>query len=139
MRIDIEYIKNLLEVVLDHDKPDFRIDHKDIAPLWRNDDEKLDNLVFHMEILKDQGLIENASGSGGIGFRRMGNGGFTVSVIPLRLTAKGHQFAADLSKPGVIEKLKTSFKDSGPSEVVKVAFSLGAKVLEKKLEDALSG
>jgi hypothetical protein len=137
MRIDIEYIKNLLDVALDHDHPDFRIDHKDIKPLWQGDDEKLNKLVFHMEILEDQGLIENSINSNGIGFRRMSSGGFTVSIIPLRLTANGHQFASDLSKPGVIEQLTTSFKDAGPSEAVKVVFALGKKALEKKLESIM--
>ena len=136
MRIEIEYLKRLLDVVLEHDKPDFCIDHEDIKPLWI-DDEKLNKLVFHMEILEDQGLIESTVNSQGIGFRRMGSGGFTVSIIPLRLTAEGHQFASDLSKPGVIDKLKTSFKDVGPSEAVKVVFALGKKALAKRLEDAL--
>lgn len=137
MRIEIEYLKNMLDIVLEHDQPDFRIDHEDIEPLWINDNEKLNKLVFHMEIMEDQGLIESSINSQGIGFRRMGNGGFTVSIIPLRLTAQGHQFASDLSKPGVIDKLKTSFKDAGPGEAVKVVFALGKKALEKKLEDVL--
>lgn len=137
MRIDIEYIKNLLGIVLDYDHPDFRIDISGIKPLWVNDDEKLNSLVFHMEILEDQGLIESSIDSEGLGFRRMGSGSFGVSVKPLRLTAKGHQFASDLSKPGVLEQLTTSFKDLGPSETVKVVFKLGAKVLDQKLSALL--
>jgi len=137
MKVDIEYIKNLLDVVLEHDHPDFRIDLEGIKPLWHGDDEKLKKLIFHMEILEDQYLIESAINSNGIGFGRVSNGDFTISIIPLRLTAQGHQFASDLSKPGVIEQLTTSFKDSGPSEAVKVVFALGKKVLEKKLEAAM--
>lgn len=136
MKIDIEYIKSLLDIILEHDQPDFRIDHNKIKPLWLND-EKLNTLVFHMEILEDQNLIESSTNMQGIGFQRMGNGGFTVSVIPLRLTAQGHQFAADLCKPGVIEQLATSFKEAGPNEVVKIVFALGKKALEKKLEGLL--
>ena len=136
MRVDIQYIKNLLDTILDHDQPDFKINHKDIKPLWEND-EKLHVLVFHMEILEDQGLIENTINSSGIGFRRMGNGSFTVASVPLRLTAQGHQFASDLSKPGVIEALKESFRDSGPGETIKVVFALGKKALENKLEGLL--
>lgn len=137
MRIDIEYLKGLLEIVLDHDHPDFRIDHKDIKPMWENDDDRLKKFVFHMEILEDQGLIQSSTKSAGIGFNRMGSGGFTVTIKPLRLTAQGHQFAADLSKPGVFDQLKTSFKDAGPSETVKIVFALGKKALEKKLEDSI--
>jgi hypothetical protein len=138
MRIEVEYLKDFLEIALDHDEPYFRLDHKDIKPLWFNDDKKLNKLVFHMEILRDQGLIENASGSGSLGFQRMGNGGYTVSIIPLRLTAQGHQFAADLAKPGVIEQLKKSFIDSGPTEVVKIVLALGGKILDKKLDGMIN-
>ena len=136
MKIDIEYIKSLLDIILEHDQPDFRIDHNKIKPLWLND-EKLNTLVFHMEILEDQNLIESSTSLQGIGFKRMGNGSFTVSIIPLRLSAAGHQFASDLSKPGVLEQLTTSFKDLGPSEVVKVVFALGKKAVEKKLSSLL--
>lgn len=123
-----------MDVVLEHDEPDFRIDHKDIEPLWKNDDAKLNKLVFHMEILEDQGLIESTTNLPGIGFRRMGGGGYLPSIIPLRLTAQGHQFAADLTKPGVIEQLATSFKDAGPKEAVNIVLALGKKIVEKKME-----
>jgi len=63
MRVDIEYIKTLLDIVLDHDQPDFCIDHEIIKPLWLNDDDKLNKLVFHMEILENQSLIENSINS----------------------------------------------------------------------------
>ena len=136
MKIDFQYIKDFLDIVLLHDHPDFKINHKDIKPLWETD-EQLNQLVFHLEIMEDQGLIESSTGSNGIGFRRMSDGQFTVSIIPLRLTAAGHQFAADLSKPGVFEKVKTTFKDAGPTEAVKVVFALGKKALENQLEDLL--
>ena len=135
MRIDIEYIKGLLDVILDHDHPDFRIDILGIKPLWFNDDEKLKLLVFHMEILEDQNIIESSSSLKGLGFKRMGNGSFSVILKPLRLTAKGHQFVSDLSKLGVLKQLKTSFNDIGPSEMVKVVFKLSGKALDKKLSE----
>ena len=138
MRIDIEYIKFFLDAVLDHDKPDFGLDIEKIKPLWVGDDEKLNKLIFHMEILEDQDLIESSIETTGIGFRRMGGGGgFTVSIIPLRLTAKGHQFSSDLSKPGVIDKLTTTFKDSGPTETVKVVFALGKNFIDSQLKSLI--
>ena len=133
MKIDLEYIKEILEIILEHEHPDFRIDHPKLKPMWLNDDDKLNKLVFHMEILEDQNIIESSISSPGLGFNRMGNGGIAVSVKALRLTAQGHQFASDLSKPGVIEKLTTSFKELGPSEAVKVVFELGKKSLDIKL------
>ncbi|MEI8609347.1 DUF2513 domain-containing protein [Enterovibrio sp. Hal110] len=137
MRIDIEYIKKILDAVQNHDKPDFTINLDEIKPLWVNN-EKLDKLVFHMEIMEDQGLIESSTNISGIGFQRMGGrGGFSVSIIPLRLTARGHQFASDLSKPGVIEKLTTTFKDAGPTETVKVVFALGKNFIDSQLKGLL--
>ncbi|USD22151.1 DUF2513 domain-containing protein [Microbulbifer variabilis] len=134
MRIDIEYLKELLGIILDHDKPDFNIGLDKINPLW-NDDDKLNKLVFHLEILNDQGLIKSTNGSSSLGFRRASDGSVMVGVIPLRLTADGHQFASDLSKPGVLEKLKTSFQDSGPTETVKLVFALGKKAIDRKLAE----
>lgn len=133
MKIDIQYIKELLDIILQNDHPDFKINHEKIKPLWETD-EKLNNLVFHMEILKDQGLIESSINANNIGFNRLSNGSFTVAITPLRLTAPGHQFASDLSKPGVFQTLASSFKEAGPKELVKVTFSLGKKALEKQLE-----
>ena len=135
MRVSIEYIKNFLELVLESDHPDFNLNNENFKCFIVNDIE-LNKLVFHLEILEDQGLLQNSSNKiQGIGFSRSGSGDLRVSIIPLRLTAQGHQFASDLVKPGVVEKLKTSFKDSGPSETVKIVFALGKKALEKKLAE----
>ncbi|MGR5062006.1 hypothetical protein [Photobacterium sp. DNB22_13_2] len=137
MKIDIEYIKNFLELVLENNHPDFKLNQDSFKGFISTDDE-LHKLVFHLEILEDQGLLKNSSNNlQGIGFSRSGCGSFSVSIIPLRLTAQGHQFASDLVKPGVIETLKTSFKDAGPSETVKAVFSLGKKALEKKLAELI--
>ena len=137
MRIDITYIKELLDIILDHDSPDFNINHPKIAPLWHEDGEPLNKFVFHMEILEDQDLIESSTKNPGLGFKRFSNGEYGVSVIPLRLTADGHQFAADLNKPGVLEQLRTTFKDLGPAETVKIAFRLAGKATDKLLSKYL--
>ena len=132
MKIDIQYLKNFLDVILENDHPDFDLRHPHIMPLWVDDD-KANLLIFHMEILADQGLIESSSSRDSIGFRRLANGEFIVSIIPLRLTASGHQFASDLAKPGVFKQLTTTFKDLGPAETVKATFKLGAKAFENRL------
>ncbi|GLO64212.1 hypothetical protein MACH09_47200 [Vibrio sp. MACH09] len=135
MRIDYEYLNNFLKLVLDNETGDFSLSTEPFKALWPNDDEAaIDKLVFHLEILADQGCIESAlTKKEGIGFRRTG-AGFIISIIPLRLTAQGHQFASDLTKPGVIEQLKSAFSDAGPNEAVKVVFSLGKNALDKKLK-----
>ena len=50
MRIEIQYIKDFLEIVLALDQPDFHFEHGKIRPLWDNL-EKRNKFVFHMEIL----------------------------------------------------------------------------------------
>jgi len=141
MRIDMVYLKEFLDIVLENDHPDFRIDRGKLSLLWTDDDmdnnEKLNKLVFHMEILEDQGLIENSTKLEGIGFHRFGNGTFHISPRPLRLTAQGHQFASDLIKPGVIELLTTEFKEAGPTDAVEFVFALGKKILNKKLGELI--
>lgn len=135
MRIDYEYLNNVLTLILDSGKSDFKLNVAPFQALWPKDDEQaLDKLVFHLEILADQNCLESTlTKKDCIGFRRTGSG-WIVSIIPLRLTAHGHQFAADLTKPTVIDQLKTSFSDAGPNEVVKIAFALSKNVLEKKLK-----
>ena len=135
MRIDYEYLNNFLTLLLENGKSDFKLNDLPFQTLWpQNDKQALDKLVFHLEILADQNCLESAlTKKGSIGFKRTGSG-WNVSIIPLRLTANGHQFAADLTKPTVIEQLKTSFSDAGPNEAVKIAFSLSKQVLEKKLK-----
>ena len=135
MRVDFEYIKDFLTLVLDNEELDFILDQDAFKSLHEDSDAKK-KLVFHLEILEDQNLIESVSNNiDGIGFKRFGRNEVVISFIPLRLTAQGHQFAADLVKPGVFEKLESSFKEVGPTEAVKVVFSLAKQALDKKLAE----
>lgn len=140
MRIDIDYIINILNLISENNHPDVRIDIPGMKELWddhKHSQEKLKKFIFHMEILKDQSLIESSIGKPGIGFTRLSGGLFSIGIMPLRLTADGHQFASDLSKPGVVDTLISSFKDAAPSEKIKIVFALGKKIIDKKLEDIL--
>lgn len=136
MRIDYDYLSTFLTLVLDNETGDFKLGAAPFKALWPDDDElALDKLVFHLEILADQGCIESTlTKKEGIGFRRTGSG-WIISIIPLRLTAQGHQFASDLTKPGVIDQLKSAFADAGPQEAVKVVFALGKSAIDKKLKE----
>lgn len=138
MRIDYEYMKRLLDAIQNYDHPDFRIDLPEILPLWKNgdDDKNKGKFVFHMEILEDQGFVKSSSErSPGLSFKRLNDGSIVFGAKPLRLTAEGHDFASALSKTGVLNQLKTAFKDAGPREAVKIALSMGAKAFEKKLDE----
>ncbi|MDP2502624.1 hypothetical protein BCT47_16395 [Vibrio splendidus] len=135
MRIDFEYIKDFLTLILNNEELDFNLGQEEFKLLYRDSDAKK-KMVFHLEILADQHLIESVSTKiDGIGFQRVSQGKVVISTIPLRLTALGHQFAADLVKPGVFDKLESSFKEVGPTEAVKVVFGLAKQALDKKLSE----
>ncbi len=133
MRIDHQYTKNILDIILKVNHPDFDINHSEIKPLWESSEDSKNKFVFHMEILVDQGLVQSSTPLG-VGLLRNGDGSIRLSARPLRLTADGHQFASDLSSPGVFKHLTTTFKDLGPSEFVKATFKLSAKAFENKIE-----
>ena len=136
MRVDISYIKDILDRVLDQNKADFNLNL--IKEFWPDgDDEKREKLVFHMEIMQDQGLIERSIEGEGIGFRKSfcgSNYTYDISLVPLRLTAAGHDFAAALNKPGVIDSLMNTFKDAGPGETVKAVFKISGNILDNQLK-----
>jgi hypothetical protein len=135
VRVDFEYIKDFLELVLNNEKLDFWLNQEQFKPLWADSGSK-EKMVFHLEVLEDLGVVESVSNkTHGIGFQRVGHNQVKLIFIPLRLTAMGHQFAADLVKPGVFEKLVSNFKDAGPKEAIKVVFDLGRRILDKKLAD----
>jgi hypothetical protein len=56
---------------------------------------------FHMMILTDQGFIEQDDGDPGFGLTKSMDGHLSWSVLPLRLTASGHQFIEALSNKEV--------------------------------------
>ncbi len=134
MRINIEYLKDLLAAIQDHDMPDFYLNDEGISHFYGDKPDEINNAIFHLEILRDEGLLQNSSGGSDIGFKRGADGYITPSDIQLRLTSQGHQFAADLCKPGVFEQLNTTFRDLGPGETVKAVFKLGAKAVDAKLQ-----
>ena len=118
MKIDIEYVKNILDTIHNHDKADFTIRLFDA--LWGEG--KIDEnhkFVFHLEILHDQGFLVSTSTMSSVGIRRSGSEDYVFSIVPLRLSAKGHEYAAALNKPEVFKILKEKFNNEGPVEFMK--------------------
>lgn len=143
MKIDYDYLKAVLDFAQSSPTPSFNISDQ-MPHLWHKentrspDDEKLGKLIFHLELLADDRLIESVHNTThGIGFGLTGDGQYVLSVIPLRLTSAGHDFIASLNREGVLEQMKSEFNNAGPGEIVKIAFSLGSKVLENKLQKLL--
>lgn len=134
MRIDYDYIEVMLNRVLDH--PEAQFDLKLFGDLWDEESKKV-TFIFHLEILDDLNIIENTTGTGGLGVIRSKNEVSIGSMFPLRLTANGHDFAAALTKAGVLETLKTTFKDAGPSEMIKATFGMASKIAEAQIKKAM--
>lgn len=122
MKIDHDYLKKILEGFEAAERTT-----TDLNKLASNglphDDENLDNLVFHMEILEDEGMIE-AIHSDGIGFGRVSGGGIVISIIPLRLTSSGHKFLANTRQPGVWKTIRSKLGDASIETIVTVAKDL---------------
>lgn len=102
MRIDSQYMSELLNKMLDAKTPTFTLwNLADIANFMMasRTTEERDKFVFHMEILHDDGFIDTARITDdyvGIGIVRQKDGSYIYSTVPLRLTASGHRCAREL-------------------------------------------
>lgn len=118
MKPDPEYIKQILTAFQDANNPTTNIEELKAAGLpW--DDPKFE---FHMMLLHDSGLME--SEHGGIGFSRGADRRIEWSVIPLRLTARGQQFAEALGNGKILQTLKANFAGASITTISQVAVAL---------------
>jgi hypothetical protein len=87
MRPDPEYIKRLLLAFQDAPDPTTDIEELKQQGLSYEDAQ----FYFHLRLLYDQGFVEREDGESGLGVQTMLAGDHSWSVIPLRLTASGHE------------------------------------------------
>ncbi len=132
MKIDHEYLRKVLESFEAAKLSTTNLDELEENGLPR-DEEHLHKLAFHMELLEDQGMIESVI-SDGIGFTRDANGEFILSIVPLRLTASGHDFLADIRQEGVWETLRSKFHDASVDTTVSIAKKLATAAAVKMIE-----
>ncbi|MGP4249996.1 DUF2513 domain-containing protein, partial [Escherichia coli] len=97
------------------------------------------DFIFHMRLLCDYELIVRVDGKPGFGHilsKALGEGvGYSWIEVPLRLTARGHDFIADLRQKDVWQAIKTNFKDEGISTLMSVSKSLAKGFARKKIKD----
>lgn len=130
MKIDHQYLKDLLIAFEDHYAPFITV--KTI------NDGGIDNsnkFIGHMLIIHDKGLIARLDGDSGIGYLYGMSGWYWDNSIPLRLTAQGHDFIADLRQKEVWETIKTNFKEEGISTLMGLSKSLALSFAKKKVKD----
>ncbi|MFZ0372656.1 MAG: DUF2513 domain-containing protein [Xanthobacteraceae bacterium] len=134
MKIDQDYLKKLLEACQASEKPTFDIEDLKAAGFDYHDQ----NFEFHMKILNDRHFIEQDDGDGGFGLTKSMDGFQSWSVLPLRLTASGHQFIEALQNKDVWAAIKRGFKDASIETLQSVALKLLDGFAQKKI-DALLG
>ncbi len=133
MKIDQDYLKRLLQVCQASEKPTFDIEDLKARGFDYNDPQ----FEFHMRILDDQCLIEQDDGDPGIGLTKSIDGFLSWSVLPLRLTASGHEFIEALENEEVWATIKRNFKDASIGTLRDVAMKLLNAYAEKKLKQLL--
>lgn len=120
MKIDHDYLKKLLESCQAPEKPTFDIEDLKAAGLDYGDAQ----FEFHMMILTDQGFIEQDDGDPGFGLTKSIDGFLSWSVLPLRLTASGHQFLEALTNEEVWAAIKEGFKGASIGTLKSVSLRL---------------
>jgi Hypothetical protein (DUF2513) len=133
MKPDQDYLKKLLEICEAAPAPIFNIEELQAVGL----DYGADQFVFHMNILDDLGLIERDDRESGFGLVRGIDGHMSWSVLPLRLTAQGHQFIEALRNQEVWATIKRDFKDVSINTLLDVSKRLLDAYIKKKIEGLL--
>jgi Hypothetical protein (DUF2513) len=133
VKIDQDYLKKLLETCQASEKPTFDIDDLKAAGFDYYDKQ----FEFHMMILSDQGFIEQDDGDPGFGLTKSLDGYPSWAVLPLRLTASGHQFIEALSNKEVWAAIKHGFKDASIATLKSVSLKLLDGCAKKKIDELL--
>jgi len=89
--------------------------------------------IFHLRILADQKFVEGEKGVG-LGYSIGANSNVSWSVVPLRLTAEGHEFIEALQNREVWNTIKSDFKDASISTLWDVSKELLEGYTKKKIE-----
>ncbi|MBH2824059.1 DUF2513 domain-containing protein [Serratia marcescens] len=131
MKINKEYIKNLLELFELAPTVDVNISYLSLSGIDYNTDE----FVFHMRILQDGGFVVRSDNRSGFGLVEGADGYRSWGVVPLRLTSNGHDFIEALRQKEVWEAVKSNFKDASLTTLADVAKQLAAGFAKKKVKD----
>ncbi|ARA39375.1 DUF2513 domain-containing protein [Klebsiella pneumoniae] len=130
MKIDHEYLKGLLEAFECSDKPETDIQKlHDLGFSYQTPE-----FLFHMRLLDDRNLIARTDGDSGFGFFESADDGGSWALLPLRLTANGHDFLEAIRNKEVWKALKTGFKDASIGTLVTVSKELFNRILAKQLD-----
>lgn len=113
MKPNAEYLKELLGAF--RNAPDPTTDIEELKEAGIDYEEPV--FEFHMHLLVDGGHIESELGPREFGLSRGVDGYVSWSVIPLRLTAPGHEFAEGLENPKAFETVRKDFVGASLSTI----------------------
>lgn len=120
MRVDPEYLKKLLNVFRDSEKP--WVDYTDINVAGLPSDEKL---IFHIQLLADENLVRPVSVDNyDLGVMIGLDGNIGLSCIPIRMTSAGHSFLEALNNENIWPKFKKKAGESSLAVMASVASGL---------------
>lgn len=130
MKVEIDYIKKLLQKAQDSERAIFTI--RELVDDENEIDEEI--FVFHLKILADQYfIVSDFDNSNNIGDSRLSNGALVWTIRNLRLTNKGHDFIDALQNETVWNKLKKEVKSRSLSVIESTAKALLTKIIEQSL------
>ncbi|MBB6116080.1 hypothetical protein F4826_003004 [Rahnella inusitata] len=134
MKIDQDYLKGLLEAFEASENPATDIRLLSRAGYHHENKE----FVFHVRLLEDRSLISRTDGLAGIGYFSPSTDdpddeGF-FDVVPLRLTASGHDFLDAIRNKEVWATIKSGFKEASIGTLVTVSKELFNRALSKQLD-----
>ena len=128
MKIEHEYLKGLLEAFEASDAPTTDIYKLKLAGFPYEDV----RFIFHLRLLDDQNLVQPEQGHS-LGHTKGADGYPSWSVVPLRLTASGHEFIEALRNSEVWGTIKSGFADASIGILSRVAKELLESLIKKKV------
>jgi pyrimidine deaminase RibD-like protein len=132
MQPDAEYLMKLLTAFQGAPNPTTDIRELEGTGL-SIDDPKFE---FHMKLLQDGGFVESELVSGEIGLSKSADGSIEWSVIPLRLTASGHEFAEAMGNSKALQSLKKNFVGASITKIRDVAVAIFNVEVERRSDES---
>lgn len=129
MKPDPVYLRGLLDAIQSSPSPWPRL-----SELGKAGIEPDDKMLFHLQLLNDDGFIQSVDADEKFGFVEM-NEDWSWMDRSIRLTARGHEFIEALNKQEVWDVIKSQF----PNASLKTIFQIGRSLIDgyarKKIEE----
>ena len=133
MKQDNSYIRELLISFEEIEGIDFDINQIKS----RGYDIDNDKFIFHFRLIAEQKLVIPAANTD-YGFGYDGQHNFNwQSVVPFRISSRGHEFLSAIRKDDVWDKIKSDFSDASIGLVIDSGLKLAEGWAKKKIKSFL--